>query len=325
MSFKDLVRKAKIKTSKTPSAVVAIEESLLEGYGAISFDLLREKTEVFLRALEKSSDGDHDRTEFFMSLADLFFSATLTYDGSGKEFLHPSSFMDDCQRKLHYDLTGTEYSNATEPITTQLQRIFDFGTIIHVYIQYHLYRKGVLAAAEAAAVRPERRIRGKADGLLSFSFYRGGKKILLEIKTANSFSFSKAKREPLLKHKRQTTVYANALGIDQVLFVYINKDTSEMAEHLMDVDPAITAETELVMREVVESVETGTAPSRSCRDAYTNNALNCPYRDHCFNLTPQPHAEKKESRRRARNARKPVSDDRQSSEPIRKSRVRRRK
>lgn len=330
MGLAELARRAKLKVSKTPSAIVAIDDSLNKGYGAISFDVLRQKADKFIEALEKSSDGDHDRTEFFVALADLFFSATLTYDGSGKTFLHPSSFMEECERKLFYDLTDTPYSNPSPPHGAQLQRIFDFGTILHVYIQYHLWRAGVLTEAEAAAVRVERRVHGKADGILVFE--RGGEKIMLEIKTANEFSYHKAKREPFMKHKRQATVYANILKITKVLFVYINKNTSEMAEHLYEVDKNITSETEYVMRSVVESTESNNPPHQSCKNAFTKNALACPYRDHCFNLTQDTHEKTKtrdsapKGRTAARRRRKRVDEpSRESERALPRSRVRRRK
>lgn len=319
MSLKSIARKARLKANKTPSALIALDESLARGYGKISFDLLRDKADRFIAALEASDDGDHDRTEFFVSLADLFFSATLSYDGSGKTFLHPSSFMEECERKLFYDLTDTEYSNPPAPIEPSLQRIFDFGTIVHVYIQYHLWRAGVLTEAEAAAVRVDRRVHGKADGILVFE--RGGKEIMLEVKTANEFSYSKARRSPFKKHLNQATVYANSLGIDQILFVYVNKNTSEVTEHLVDVSPDITADTEYVMEKVITSVETNQIPDRSCKDPFTTEAQKCPYRDLCFKLKDHAETRKEESPRR--RVRESTNDRRTRS--LRKSRVRRNK
>lgn len=57
---------------------------------------------------------------------------------------------------------------------------------------------------------------------------------ILELKTESSYKFINRKDvDP--SHYNQGTAYALAFGIDQVLFVYINRDTSDMKAFMLDV------------------------------------------------------------------------------------------
>jgi len=275
---------AKNKETRKISAVNEINKSINMGYGKIDFPDLIGKAELVLDDLVSSMNGEEDRTNLLMSMADLFFSFVLSYDGSGKTHLHPSSFMEDCTRKLYYDLTNTEFSDnpQEEEISPNLQRIFDVGHIMHLYIQFHLSRAGVLESAETNIRSDKYRILGKTDGVVVF--YET-EKLILEIKTANSMSYRKAKKEPFLKHKKQASVYAKYGDYDRVLFVYLNKDTQEMCEHIYYLETDIEEQIEDKTSDLqVHIDELNAEPKRSCSNHLTQNALACPYRSVCFKL-----------------------------------------
>lgn len=281
--LRTLLDHARRGSKDSPSALYHIDKQLMNPPGGIDLANIADQLEELAIKARQTLRREIPRHDFLMSFAEVFFETALSYDGSGKTHLHPSSFMSDCQRKLYYDLTDTPYSDeANKNIDPQLQRIFDVGTIHHLYLQYLLYRSGVLAEAEMNVINKAARVGGKTDGRLEFPQWK--KPIGLEIKTANEFSFSKAKLKPLKKHIDQVTVYGHYSGIDEWLFVYINKNTQAIAEHFYTINENDRARVQHTVRAINKSVALKRVPKRMCKSKFDESAYNCPYRSHCFKL-----------------------------------------
>ena len=65
------------------------------------------------------------------------------------------------------------------------------------------------------------------DGIVKYQ----GKYYILEIKSESSFKFQ-VRTAPAEEHHRQVTSYSISLGLDDVLFVYINRDNLDMKSYL---------------------------------------------------------------------------------------------
>lgn len=130
-------------------------------------------------------------------------------------------------------------------------RIFHLGKAIHDMLQREFTECGVIALnpkgepiIEFPIVLPMEdggEIIGHGDGLLDIEVY--GQSAVLELKSINSNALKNLK-EPKEEHKIQAGIYALAIGVDLVVFVYYGKDTSEIVEFAYRVTPADKANAE---------------------------------------------------------------------------------
>lgn len=266
---------------KKPSVAEELNKACAGGVtsaGAFSVLGIKRKLKSLLKNLESD---DFNRDKFFTEFNHLY-RLVMAPDKRAKGVFHPSQLMDGCSRQMAYDLLGTPPSDLiTKPISAELQRTFDVGTWYHIYTQSILYEIGILEQAEVPVVNKKKYLNGKADGVFKKEFY--GKKVVLEIKTMNNWNFTKAVFQPFKKHEFQASLYARELGIDSVLYLYINKDTSEIREFLRPVNKEMLEMADKKMNKVIEHVENGTLPPRrACTDRFCDNAMTCPFASLCF-------------------------------------------
>lgn len=247
--------------------------------GAFSLTGIKRQLRTLLSLLDEE---EFNRDSFFLEFSK-FYSIVMAPDKRAKGVFHPSQLLDGCKRAMTYELMGTPYSDRAGTVTSaELQRTFDVGTWYHVYIQSILYREGVLEQAEVPVVNKDKYLSGKTDGVLKESVF--GEKVVLEIKTMNSWSFSRAIFKPFKKHEFQASLYARELGIKKVLYLYINKDTSEIREFLVPVNEEQLAMADEKMFCVIRCVKEKTLPARTCKDRFCDEAISCPYASLCFGL-----------------------------------------
>lgn len=227
-------------------------------------------------------EGDFDRDKFFIAFQNLY-SVVMAPDRRARGVFHPSQLLTDCERKMIFELKGetpTDYPINT--ISASLQRTFDVGTWYHIYIQNILFKLGYLEGAEVPVVNPDRYLNGKADGVFKESVF--GERVVLEIKTMNSWSFQKAPFRPFKHHEFQASLYARELGINKILYLYINKDTSAMRDFLLPIDMESLELADKKMNRVIHSVKSGTLLERheKCTDKLCDMALGCPFTTICY-------------------------------------------
>lgn len=222
--------------------------------------------------------GKFNRDRFFAVFLELY---ELVYapDTRGVGFFHASQLEDDCERRLYYEILKVAPTDERiRDIGPQLQRIFDVGTWWHTYIQYQLYKAGILVQAEVPIQDEIKKISSRADGILNLD----GRLLLLEIKSMNSRTFAKVITKPLVKHVYQASIYAKELGIPEICFIYINKDTSEIKELIIPVDEDVIKEPYRKMRRVLTHVDELETPERICKNKFSDIASKCEYCTHCF-------------------------------------------
>jgi CRISPR/Cas system-associated exonuclease Cas4 (RecB family) len=223
------------------------------------------------------------------------------------ENIHPSELLGGCPRAMYYTITNVPRSNERAEIDPQLQRIFDHGTWAHRYLQMLLRKAGILEAAEVGFYNRQLRLIGHTDGVLRFileterwvDMYLPGLlftsvpmqntvRVILEVKTINSFGFSgiMQRGKPIAKHIFQAIIYATELKIDKILFIYYNKDTSALKEYLINVaDYKEYQEDAYEKLEMVnDHAKRKDPPKRMCKTPTEEMALGCVYCNHCFGL-----------------------------------------
>lgn len=268
------------KDTDKVSVVTAINKACSGGVtsvGAFSILGIKRQLKILFSLLEKD---DFDRDAFFSEFT-ILYSLVMAPDKRAKGVFHPSQLLDGCMRQMTYDLMGIAPTDVvTRPIGAELQRTFDVGTWYHIYMQCILYRIGYLEQAEVPVINKEKFLNGKADGVFKKEVF--GEKVVLEIKTMNNWNFTKAVFKPFKKHEFQASLYARELGAKKVLYLYINKDTSEIREFLMPINEEMLAIADKKMGTVIGHVKSGTTPAKSCSDKFCDNALACPFVSLCF-------------------------------------------
>lgn len=268
------------ETLDKPSVVSKINKACVEGItsaGAFSVIGIKRQLKTLLHLLEAD---EFNRDSFFSEFNSLY-SLVMAPDKRAKGVFHPSQLLDGCPRQMTYDLLRVPPTDrVTRPIGAELQRTFDVGTWYHLYIQMILYRVGYLEQAEVPVINTEKYLNGKADGVIKEEVF--GERVVLEIKSMNTWNFSKAIFKPFKKHEFQASLYARELGIKKVLYLYINKDTSEIREFLMPINEEQLAIADKKMDAVIDHVKNKTLPPRCCSDMYCDCALACPFATKCF-------------------------------------------
>lgn len=225
---------------------------------------------------------DFDREKFFTEFFKMY-NLAMAPDLRSKNVFHPSGLMDDCPRRLTYDLSGVAPSNPRmRTISGELQRTFDVGSWYHLYFQNLLFALGYLEQAEVPVVNKEKFIDGKADGVFKPEVF--GEEVLLEIKSMNSFMFGRSVWAPFKKHEYQASLYAQELGIKKILYLYINKDNSQIRTHLMPTNDEMLLSANTKMEGIITAVKEKILPKRMCGDKFCDRAVACEFRDLCFKV-----------------------------------------
>jgi hypothetical protein len=180
--------------------------------------------------------------------------------------IHPSEFSTtDCDRQIAYGLLGTQEIGR---IPANLRRIFDVGHVFHDVIQKALSETLEGFQPEVPIRIEDLRIRGSCDG--------GWGKTGFEIKSIGRKGFGKlsgAKPE----HQRQATIYGIALSMDEILYLYANKETGQIAAYSAPPNRHVWQRLAARAMRIIKTVESGQLPPpvdkdydcRSCKYAWT--------------------------------------------------------
>lgn len=190
-----------------------------------------------------------------MFLADLCRSIEIDADkeqGQPSKYYHPSSM--NCIRNMYYarvgcevELGGASYSgvgivNSGSDIHVRLQQAIEGmkeNGIDCTYMDVETFikkrkLKGLKVIAkqgmETKLFHKSLAMRFLTDGIIKYN----GKYYILEIKTETASKFWH--REDVDKyHYNQATAYSIAFGLDDVIFVYVSRDTLQMKSFMLNV------------------------------------------------------------------------------------------
>ena len=124
-----------------------------------------------------------------------------------------------------------------EKMDPRILMMFDHGDYIHQLIMKPLFGiKGIQVVTAEVNIPPQELITGRADAILS----NGKELYVLDIKSINGQIF-KGLAEPKEEHINQIQLYLHFFKQKKGILLYVNKDTKELKEFLVDYNPEIVS------------------------------------------------------------------------------------
>jgi CRISPR/Cas system-associated exonuclease Cas4 (RecB family) len=115
----------------------------------------------------------------------------------------------------------------------EVLRMFDHGDYIQMQILSNLFSLGIVRAAEVK-IPPQELISGRADAIVTLN----NELYVVDFKSMNSLVF-KNLREPKEENINQIQLYLHFFKIPKGILLYINKDTLELKEFLIEYNPIL--------------------------------------------------------------------------------------
>ena len=189
-----------------------------------------------------------------------------------------------CQRQLAYNLLGFE--QAGKEIDARAKMVFTMGDLTELVITGLIRQVGVTLTDQQKEVAING-ILGHIDGIVAV----GGKKYLLEVKSMSSYSFDKFdKGEIDPSYIYQVNAYMYALGLDECIFIGLNKDSGVLGEMVITKSGLLCENIEARIKKVTSATKE-TLPEQDFKPDEKGilpwNCLYCAYWQTC-----RPKAEK---------------------------------
>ncbi len=131
-----------------------------------------------------------------------------------------------CERQRWYKGMGFDESETPD---MQTLLAFHVGNSIHDFVQEAFERQAVMGGVSVDCEVPVdcrplgADLSGSADLVVTYS---DGHKVVLEFKSASAYGSKLAKEAPKREHVAQAGLYARGLGADEIMIVYVAKETS---------------------------------------------------------------------------------------------------
>lgn len=145
-----------------------------------------------------------------------------------------------------------------EEMEARVLRMFDHGDSIHQLIMKPLLSlRKVRVVASEVDIPPQELIRGRADAIISDSkdLY------VVDIKSMNSMAF-RALESPKEDNVTQLQFYLHFFKIKKGILLYVNKDTQELKEFMIDYDPDLVNELLKELHQLKKKIESNSVPGR---------------------------------------------------------------
>jgi len=189
-------------------------------------------------------------TDIIIELDRYLFSLNFKDSGRATHCIHPSELsMTPCDRRIAYGLMGIRQMGQ---ISSHLRRIFNAGHALHDIVQMALaIAKGDAFQEEVRVQHEQLKITGHCDGQEDVLGY--------EIKSAGGSSykkFTKAKRE----HVDQANIYCALLGLERVLYLYVNKEEGVMKQFVTPHNRVSWKKTATRCAHIIKTVQQGLLP-----------------------------------------------------------------
>ena len=199
------------------------------------------------------------------------------YDG-----LHPSQIGGECLLKIYWEMQGLEGRDTFEP---RMQFLLDFGTEIHNLIQDYgedgafgpFYRKEVPISGDYQELARALMLEGSADAenVLSLEIPLLVPDTVFELAVVHEYKSSgtqafDALTQPKPKHVQQAMLYGAALNRPVVVYVYVNKNDSNIKDYAVQFDPVrwsdILSKTSFLVQHFNNNTPPEATPGYHCDD-----------------------------------------------------------
>jgi len=143
-----------------------------------------------------------------------------------------------------------------EKMEPRVLRMFDHGDYIQMQILSNLFSLGMVRASEVK-IPPQEIISGRADAIISID----NELFVVDFKSMNSLVF-KGLEQPKEDNVNQLQLYLHFFKIPKGILLYINKDTLELKEFLINYNPAIAKKLLSELTELKIKIDKNTIPTR---------------------------------------------------------------
>jgi CRISPR/Cas system-associated exonuclease Cas4 (RecB family) len=143
-----------------------------------------------------------------------------------------------------------------EKMDARVLRMFDHGDYMQMQILSTLFSLGIVRASEIN-IPPQELISGRADAIISL----GNELYVVDFKSMNSMIFknlSSAKEENI----NQLQLYLHFFKIPKGILLYINKDTLELKEFIVNYNPTLTQALLKDLSVLKQKLDTDSVPQR---------------------------------------------------------------
>jgi CRISPR/Cas system-associated exonuclease Cas4 (RecB family) len=114
-------------------------------------------------------------------------------------------------------------------------RLFDHGDYVQMHILNDLFSLGIVRASEVR-IPPQALISGRADAIVTLD----NELYVVDFKSMNSMIF-KGLLKPKEENINQIQLYLHYFKIPKGILLYINKDTLELKDFIVEYDPVLVA------------------------------------------------------------------------------------
>lgn len=176
-----------------------------------------------------------------------------------------------CNRSIFF-----KFKNAPrEEIDPRLLRLFDHGDYIQMQILNSLFSIGVVRASEIR-IPPQEIISGRADAIVTLD----NELYVVDFKSMNSMIFKNLK-EPKEENVNQLQLYLHYFKIPKGMLLYVNKDTSELKEFVVEYDKIRAKNLLENLKKLKKKIEANKIPERLPDFPSNWQCRYCPFKDIC--------------------------------------------
>jgi len=143
-----------------------------------------------------------------------------------------------------------------EKMEPRVLRMFDHGNYIQMQILNNLFSLGIVRASEVK-IPPQELISGRADAIITLN----NELYVVDFKSMNSMVF-KNLTEPKKDNINQIQLYLHYFKIPKGILLYVNKDTLELKEFLIEHDPAIAQKLLKDLTDLKTKIDSNVVPQR---------------------------------------------------------------
>ena len=143
-----------------------------------------------------------------------------------------------------------------ERMTPEVLRMFDHGDYIQMQIISNLFSLGIVRASEVK-IPPQELISGRADAIVTSN----NELYVVDFKSMNSMIFKGLSR-PKEDNVNQIQLYLHFFKIPKGILLYVNKDTLELKEFLVEYDSVRAKKLLLELSDLKTKIDSNTIPLR---------------------------------------------------------------
>jgi CRISPR/Cas system-associated exonuclease Cas4 (RecB family) len=162
-----------------------------------------------------------------------------------------------------------------EKMEPRVLRMFDHGDYIQMQILNNLFSLGIVRASEIK-IPPQELISGRADAIITLN----NDLYVVDFKSMNSMIF-KNLDQPKEDNVNQLQLYLNFFKIPKGILLYINKDTLELKEFLVEYNPAIAQKLLKDLSDLKSKIDSNIIPDRIPDFPENWQCQYCQFREIC--------------------------------------------